>query len=77
MFDENLRSSTEQLSRDIEAAFAGTMTDFDLDGEVDTNFEEMTSGPLESLDIKRAGKIDFPAVSSWGKICKFSCNGLF
>ena len=59
MFDENLRSSTEQLGRDIEAAFTGSMTDFDLDGEVDTNFDEMTSGPLESLDIKRAGKTYF------------------
>ena len=51
--DFALLKTEEKLKQDIDAAFSGEMTDFDLDGEVDQIFTSAPTSPK-----KRAGKLD-------------------
>ena len=48
--DFALLKTEEKLKQDIDAAFSGEMTDFDLDGEVDQIFTSAPTSPK-----KRAG----------------------
>ena len=51
--DFALLKTEEKLKQDIDAAFSGEMTDFDLDGEVDQIFTSAPTSPK-----KRAGEFD-------------------
>ena len=51
--DFALLKTEEKLKQDIDAAFSGEMTDFDLDGEVDQIFTSAPTSPK-----KRAGNLD-------------------
>ena len=51
--DFALLKTEEKLKQDIDAAFSGEMTDFDLDGEVDQIFTSAPTSPK-----KRAGELD-------------------
>ena len=50
--DFALLKTEEKLKQDIDAAFSGEMTDFDLDGEVDQIFTSAPTSPK-----KRAGDL--------------------